>query len=145
MVHLRTKYRGTHPVFISTFSIPPLPHTHTHTHTPFTLTPSHTHPHTLLTLIPTPSSHSPPHSHPYTGVLPSSKLWYDCLVGSDDMERTDGCHWQRESHCRRAQVGRVGGEGEGVRRGDERRREEGMEGGNEEGRREQRRREGGRD
>ena len=27
------------------------------------------------------------------------------------MERTDGRHWQRESHCRRAQVGREGGEG----------------------------------
>ena len=50
----KVQRRGTHPVFISTFFIPPLPHTHTHTHTPFTLIPSHTHP------------PHPPHTHPHT-------------------------------------------------------------------------------
>ena len=40
------------------------------------------------------------------------------------MERTDGGHWQRESHCRRTQVGR-----RRKREGGEMRRKEGRGGG----------------
>ena len=27
-------------------------------------------------------------------VLPSAELWYDCVIGTDDLERADGCYGQ---------------------------------------------------
>ena len=44
----------------------------------------------------------PPLLHPE--VLPSPQLWDDCLICSHDLERVNGRHRQRESHCGGAQV-----------------------------------------
>lgn len=36
----------------------------------------------------------------YSAVVPSPQLWYDCLVGAYDLERTYGGHRQRKSYSR---------------------------------------------
>lgn len=37
-------------------------------------------------------------------VLSMSEFWHDRFLGSDDLERTDGCDWKRKPDCRCAQV-----------------------------------------
>lgn len=34
----------------------------------------------------------------FSAVLSSVKLWYDCILCTDDLERSHGSHWQRESY-----------------------------------------------
>ena len=29
-----------------------------------------------------------------SALLPSAELWYDCVIGTDDLERADGCYRQ---------------------------------------------------
>lgn len=52
---------------------------------------------------------SPPLSSfsPSPEVLSGSQFWYDRLVGSDDMERVNGCHWQWKSYCSSSQVRKI--------------------------------------
>lgn len=40
----------------------------------------------------------------FAALLPGAELWYDCFLCADDLERTDGCHWQWESNCCCSQV-----------------------------------------
>ena len=37
-------------------------------------------------------------------ILPGPQFWHDSVLCSHDLERVDGCHRQRESHCCCAQV-----------------------------------------
>ena len=39
-----------------------------------------------------------------SALLPSAELWYDCVIGTDDLERADGCYRQWISHRGGAQV-----------------------------------------
>ena len=40
----------------------------------------------------------------HSEVLPGPQLWDDCLLCSHDLERVNGRHRQRESHCGGTQV-----------------------------------------
>ena len=40
----------------------------------------------------------------YVGVLSVPEFCNDCFICSDDMERSNGCHQQRESNCCRFEV-----------------------------------------
>lgn len=40
----------------------------------------------------------------FAALLPGAELWNDSFLSLDDLEGSDGCHWQRESHCSCSQV-----------------------------------------